>query len=211
MSIRRIKRFLLNLQINIPLMQDNDLYTASDTVLLLEIRKGSRHAFNVLYDKYWKKVYNIAYKRINDREIAEDVTQDVFVQLWTRNTDVIILDLSSYLYAAIRNGVFNRLGKEEKYTELPDDAGNIENQFGSADSKMLHAEFLSAFNALVDALPEQQRIIFKLKFNENLSSRQIADKLQLSPKTVRNHIGRALEKLKAELALFQFLIILYHK
>lgn len=192
-------------------MQDNDLYTANDAALLVEIRKGNRRAFNVLYDKYWMKVYNIAYKRINDREIAEDVTQDVFVQLWTRNTDAIILDLSSYLYTATRNGVFNRLGKEEKYTTLPDGAENIENQFGSADSKMLHAEFLSAFTALVDALPEQQRMVFKLKFNENLSSRQIADKLHISPKTVRNHIGRALATLKSELVVFQILLLLYHK
>lgn len=192
-------------------MQDSELYTLNDTALLLEVRKGSRRAFNVLYDRYWKKVYNFAYKRINDREIAEDVSQDVFVQLWTRNTDTIILDLPSYLYTATRNGVFNRLGKEGKYTKLPDDAESIENKFDNADSKMLHAEFLSAFNALVDALPEQQRIIFKLKFNEHLSSQQIADKLQLSPKTVRNHIGRALERLKTELVLFQVLIILYHK
>jgi len=192
-------------------MQDNDLYTANDTALLVEIRKGNRRAFNVLYDRYWKKVYNIAYKRINDREIAEDVTQDVFVQLWTRNTDAIILDLSSYLYAATRNGVFNRLGKEEKYTQLPDDVESIENHANSADSKMLHAEFLSGFTALVEALPEQQRIVFKLKFNENLSSQEIADKLQISPKTVRNHIGRALATLKSELVVFQILLLLYHK
>jgi RNA polymerase sigma-70 factor (family 1) len=192
-------------------MQDTDLYAANDTVLLLEISKGSRQAFNVLYDKYWKKVYNIAYKRINDREIAEDITQDIFLQLWTRNADAIILDLPSYLNIAARNGIFKRMGKEDKYTELRDDVHEIENQLNGADSKILHKEFLEAFIELVEALPDQQRTVFKLKFNENLSSQQIADKLQISPKTVRNHIGRALATLKSELVLLQLLMLFYHK
>jgi len=192
-------------------MQDTDLYAANDNVLLLEISKGSRIAFNVLYDKYWKKVYNLAYKRINDREIAEDITQDIFIQLWTRNADSIILDLPSYLNTAARNGVFKRLGKEGKYTELPDNVHEIENPLIGADSQILHKEFLDAFSELVDALPQQQRIIFKLRFNDNLTSQEIADKLQISPKTVRNHIGRALITLKSELVLFQLLMIFYHK
>jgi RNA polymerase sigma-70 factor (ECF subfamily) len=192
-------------------MQDFDLYAANDTVLLLEIGKGSRSAFNVLYDRYWKKVYNIAYKRINDREIAEDVTQDIFVQLWTRNSDSIILDLPSYLNTAARNGIFKRMGKEGKYTELPDDVHEIENQLNGADSKLLHKEFMDAFMELVEALPDQQRTIFKLRFNDNLSSQQIADQLQISPKTVRNHIGRALTTLKSELIVLQLLMLFYHK
>jgi len=192
-------------------MQDFDLYAANDTVLLLEIGKGSRTAFNVLYDRYWKKVYNIAYKRINDREIAEDVTQDIFVQLWTRNSDSIILDLPSYLNTAARNGIFKRMGKEGKYTELTDDVHEIENQLNGADSKLLHKEFMDAFMELVEALPDQQRTIFKLRFNDNLSSQQIADQLQISPKTVRNHIGRALTTLKSELIVLQLLMLFYHK
>src|ERR1700742_1814330 len=100
-------------------MQNTDLYAANDTVLLLEISKGNRVAFNVLYDRYWKKVYNIAYKRINDREIAEDITQDIFAQLWTRNADTLILDLPAYLNTAARNGVFKRMDKEDRYAELP--------------------------------------------------------------------------------------------
>ena len=192
-------------------MQNTDLYAVNDNELLLEISKGNRVAFNVLYDKYWKKVYNLAYKRINDREIAEDITQDIFIQLWTRNADSSIIDLPSYLNTAAKNGGFKRLGKEGKYTELPDNVQEIENPLIGADSKILHKEFLDAFAELVDALPQQQRVIFKLRFNDNLSSQEIADKLQISPKTVRNHIGRALITLKSELVLLQLLMIFYHK
>ena len=61
---------------------------------------------------------------------------------------------------------------------------------------------------MIDNLPEQQRVIFNLRFVESLSSNEIAERLQLSPKTVRNHIGRALTTLKSELLFSLFLIVL---
>lgn len=183
---------------------------ADDQLLLAKIGEGSRDAFDVLYQRYWKLVFNAAYKRTSDREIAEDIAQDVFVQLWTRNQSSAIERLPSYLMIAARNGVFKRLGKEERYTQLSEDLHELENTFAASDAKLLHKEFLTAFAELIEALPEQQRLIFKYRFNEGLTSQEIADKLQLSPKTVRNHIGRALTTLKKDLIWLQLLAILHY-
>ncbi|HVW98367.1 MAG TPA: sigma-70 family RNA polymerase sigma factor [Mucilaginibacter sp.] len=192
-------------------MQKTNLNTADDIELLAGVSKGSRLAFDILYEKYWKTVFNAAYKRANDREIAEDIAQDVFVQLWTRNTDIVITNLSAYLSIAARNGVFKRMGKEDRYTELTDELQDIQNSLDSTDANILHKEFLNAFAELIESLPSQQQAIFKFRFNEGLSSQQIAEKLQISPKTVRNHIGRALITLKKELILLQILAILCRK
>jgi RNA polymerase sigma-70 factor (ECF subfamily) len=101
--------------------------------------------------------------------------------------------------------------KEAKYAALPDGAEELESPLGRADANMLHDEFLKAFNELINTLPPQQQMIFNLRFNEGLSSQQIADQLQISPKTVRNQMGRALATLRKSLFLLHVLFYFYQK
>ncbi|SDD69703.1 RNA polymerase sigma-70 factor, ECF subfamily [Mucilaginibacter pineti] len=192
-------------------MIQNNLYGTDDAGLLLQLSEGNKLAFDILYNKYWKQVYNAAYKRLNDAERAQDIAQDVFVQLWIRGTKTPIENLPAYLLIAARNGVFKHMEKEGKYAALPDAAQELESPLGFADANILHAEFLKAFNELIETLPTQQRIIFKMRFNEGLSSQQIADQLQISPKTVRNQMGKALTTIRRSLILLQLLFIFYNK
>ncbi|MGN6181878.1 MAG: RNA polymerase sigma factor [Mucilaginibacter sp.] len=194
----------------IPKIQKQNYENVDDNKLLAKVFGGDHEAFDILYNRYWKWVFNAAYKRTNDRAIAEDITQDVFVQLWTRKTDYTIESLPSYLLIAARNGVFKRLGKEDRYAELSEDLYESDKLVDATDTKLLHKEFLAAFAELIETLPEQQRLAFKYRFNDGLSSQEIADKLQISPKTVRNHIGRALATLKKELIWLQVLAILHY-
>lgn len=190
-------------------MYQDSFHNAEDSKLLLQLSEGSKHAFDILYDKYWKQVFNAAYKRLNDTEQAQDIAQDVFIQLWIRGTRSPIENLPAYLFVAARNSVFKHLEKEFKYTAMPDIANQIENPLDRADAEVLYEEFLQAFNDLINTLPTQQRIIFKMRFEEDLSSQQIADQLQISPKTVRNQLGKALATLRTSLLVFQFFVFMY--
>jgi len=194
----------------IPKIRELSSDNVDDNKLLAEVFEGNHDAFDILYNRYWKWVFNAAYKRTNDRSIAEDITQDVFVQLWSRKTNYVIESLPSYLLIAARNGVFKRLGKEERYAELSGELYESDKSVDTTDARLLHKEFLMAFAELIETLPEQQRLIFKYRFNDGLSSQDIAEKLQISPKTVRNHMGRALATLKKELMWLQILAILYY-
>lgn len=177
-----------------------------DQELLLKLSEGSKYAFDILYNRYWKLVFNTAFKRLNDMERAQDIAQDVFVQLWISGTTSSIKNLPAYLNVAARNAVFKHLEKEGRYVVLPDTAAELEGTLGDADAKILHAEFLEAFHQLIEKLPSQQRMIFKMRFEEDLSSQQIADKLQISPKTVRNQLGKALNTLRTSLMLLYVVI-----
>lgn len=185
------------------------LLRSDDAELLLRLSEGNEFAFDILYNKYWKQVYNAAYKRLNDSERAQDIAQDVFVQLWIRGTKSLIENLPAYLLVAARNGVFKHMEKEGKYAAMPDMADELESIHGRADTNMIHKEFLNAFNQLIEDLPTQQRIIFNMRFADGLTSQQIADQLVISPKTVRNQIGKALVTLKKALMLFQILLFFY--
>ncbi|WP_449437029.1 sigma-70 family RNA polymerase sigma factor [Pedobacter steynii] len=125
-------------------------------------------------------------------------------------TTSLIKNLPAYLNVSARNGVFKHLEKEGRYVALPDTAVELEGTLGDADAKILHSEFLEAFRQLIEKLPTQQRIIFKMRFEEDLSSQEIADRLQLSPKTVRNQLGKALTTLRTSLMLF-YAVMLYYQ
>jgi RNA polymerase sigma-70 factor (family 1) len=190
-------------------MGPDSLYEAEDTELLVKLSEGSKPAFDMLYNRHWKQVFNAAYKRLNDEQQAQDIAQDVFVQLWVRGTKSPIENLFAYLQVSARNGVFKHFEKQGKLSALPDVIEEVTDEHDRADAGMLHQEFLKAFNELVDTLPQQQRIIFRMRFEEDLSSQQIADKLRISPKTVRNQLGKALATLRTSLLVLQFLFILY--
>lgn len=189
-------------------MQD-PLPSSEDSLLLLQLSGGSKLAFDALYDKYFKLVFNTAYKRLSDRQQAEDIAQDVFVQLWIRGSKAPIENLPAYLHTVTRNSVFKLLEKEARYTALPDLTILLEDQGGNADSTLLHQEFLKAFDELVNTLPEQQRLIFKMRYEEDLSSSEIAEKLNISVKTVRNQLGKALAKLRSSLLVLHLLLFCY--
>ena len=164
-----------------------------------------------LYNKYWKLVYQAAFKRLNDLEKAQDVAQDVFVQLWVRSSKSTIENLPAYLLVSARNGVFKLLEKEARLIIVPEESSStIESPFDRADNGIVQKEFLEAFEKLIDALPAQQRIIFKMRFDEDLSSQQIADILNISPKTVRNQLGKTLSSLRKNLLLINILLSVYY-
>lgn len=184
-------------------MGHDELVYASDQELLTKLNNGNRVAFDVLYNKYWKQVYNTAYKRISNTELAQDIAQDVFIQLWIREDKTPILNLPAYLQVSARNGVFKQLEKESKYVLLPEELTDINTSDGSADAAVLFKEFLETFKELVAALPAQQKIIFDLRFHTGLSSQEIADQMNISVKTVRNQMGKALARIRQSLVLIQ--------
>lgn len=192
------------------MMPGDELVNATDDFLLSEIGKGNKAAFDQVYNKYWKKIFNAAYKRLENADQAKDVAQDVFVQLWTREKNTPIENLNAYLHIAARNAVFRLLEREGRYAFFPGETAELEKlkaPHSQADGDMLFKEFLQTFHALTASLPEQQRLIFHLRFQEGRSSQEIADTLQVSVKTVRNQMGRALARIKQSL-LPVFLLLL---
>lgn len=183
----------------------------TDQELLELLVAGRRDAFDVLYSRYWKQVLNQAYKRLGDKDAAQDIAQEVFFQLWKRGSGNLIDNLPAYLFVAVRNAVFKHFEKESKYESLSDVVFEMETRHASADGNLLYLDFIKSFDQLVDSLPPQQSIIFRLRYEDGLDTQQIADKLQLSVKTVRNHLGRALATCRESLLFAQLLFLLLRR
>lgn len=178
-----------------------------DVSLLMQLSQANRFAFNALYKKYWSFVFDNAYKRLQDVNLAEDVTQEVFTQLWYNAEKLQIKNLPNYLFIATRNRVIRLLEREKRYSLTPELLDHLMGMAESADARLLYVELTLAYEALVAKFSNQQQLIFRLKYMENLSSSEIAERLQLSPKTVRNQLGKINQKLRESLVVVQLLLL----
>lgn len=182
--------------------------TVDDQHLLSQMRAGDESAFHSLYNRYWEQVYNAAYKRLNDADYAKDITQDIFLQLWSRREDIAIAYIPGYLYTAVRNNVFKWMEKEQRFTTIPDLLFRLEQKSDQADVEILRKEFMAKYEALVNSLPLGQQEIFKLRFHEDLSTKEIAAKLNISRKTVQNQLGKSVGQLRDALDMLYIIAII---
>lgn len=181
----------------------------TDDILLLQIKQGSRQAFETLHERYWEKAYAIAYKRLKDHAQSEDIVQDIFIHIWLKQGELTIKNISAYLEISIKNQVFKVVAKQNMVSPFLDILQEIPAQYSEADSDIRWKEFYTGYEALLRSLPSKRQIIFRLRFQDDLSTKVIANKLGLSVKTVQNQLGKAIEQLRVSLLhLLAILVIL---
>ncbi|NMB71082.1 MAG: RNA polymerase sigma-70 factor [Bacteroidales bacterium] len=162
----------------------------SDITLWKEVQAGSLTAFEILFKRYYPPLCVYALQFLPDSDLAKDTVQELFVTLWeNRNELTFTSSFKSYLYASIRFNSIRRYNKKEaadipleKLRELP----------SKADDQLEFEELYLAIMETIQALPERCRRTFVLSRFEQLSYTQIAEKMNISVKTVEAHISKAL-------------------
>lgn len=167
--------------------------------LLSRLAKGDETALLHIYQSHWKRLFNAAFNVLRDRAACEDVLQEIFVQLWTKRENLAInTSLAGYLYAATRYQVFRTIRKMPVGDHMFEQLGERLTS-PPADNDLHFKELTARISEVVDTLPEQCRLIFKLSREEHLSHKQIAERLGIATKTVENQIAIALKKLRVSL------------
>jgi RNA polymerase sigma-70 factor (family 1) len=173
----------------------------SEQLLLTRCSEGDSDAFNEIYRRYKKFVFAVVSARLNDVEEARDITQDIFVNLWTCRKQVEnIKDFKTYLYVFSRNQVVSAYRK--KNVRLKGESYLIEriNQMEhSPEEHRIAVELTYHIDKAVRQLPETMRNCYHLSKNEDKKNGEIAGMLNLSEKTVRNNVSEALKRLKLNL------------
>jgi RNA polymerase sigma-70 factor (ECF subfamily) len=177
-----------------------------DEGLLEKIAEGCQSSFNTLYEKYWEFTYASAYKRLKDADMAKDVVQEIFTHIWFKRETLQINNLPAYLYVAVRNRVFKHVVQKKSTHPFFAVLETLPSLCEQTDSNLLAKEFFKAYEVLVNTLPAKKQSIFRLRFEQDLSTKEIAHQLGLSRKTVQNQLTRAVEYLRG--ALFYLLILI---
>ncbi|MEJ1237564.1 RNA polymerase sigma-70 factor [Chryseolinea sp. T2] len=178
----------------------------SDSALLDLLKVQDAPAFEEIYNRYWRVLYSMIYRRLQSREVSEEIVQDIFTSLWVNRNTVVIHSLSAYLTTAAKYKTINHVAREtsrQVYTrqqlELADPQHN-----NCTEEEVLHDDLNGALEREIEKLPAKRRQIVKLHKTEDLSLKQVANRLGISEKTAENQYGKALKALKLNLKHFTF-------
>ncbi len=176
-----------------------DAVPYNEPELLLQVANGSATAFQRLFEAYEKRILLYAQRVTGDTAIAEDITQDIFLQIWiSRQRLAGVQNFNAYLHKAARNTALNamkKLARQALVTEyLRRETTTADNT--EAHTRLLSQEVRQEIQKLVDQLTPRQREIFLMSREEGLRQEEIATRLGLSISTVKSHMVDALRILR---------------
>lgn len=172
--------------------------SVDEKILVSNLKKGDRKAFEQIFKKYAERIYYFSIKYLKLKEDAEEITQEVFVRLWNRRFDLKTeLSFSSYLFMIAKNAVIDMLRKRQKESLFNEDINsNIESPLYEDNKSVEYKELNEIIQNSIKDLPVKRRQIYLLSRDEGLTYKQIAEKLDISIKTVESHMRLALQQLK---------------
>lgn len=182
-----------------------------DKLIIDKLKKGDVLSFDNLFRKYNKKVYFFALSYLKNSEEAEDVVQDVFLNLWRYRDHISeYFDFSSYLFRITYNVTCKRFWKQASDRKhLEEVIKNVSIDDDSTNLDIEYQNLLETTDRLIEKLPVRQKDILLLSLKEHLDSTQIARRLNISKKTVENYLAMAKASLRRSLADGRLLSVLF--
>ncbi|WP_051691706.1 MULTISPECIES: RNA polymerase sigma factor [Pedobacter] len=166
---------------------------AKDIELLLQLRNGDESAFAEIYNQYRSKIFVYAASLCKSTDLAQEIVQEVFIRIWQKreqiNTD---LHFGAYIKKITLNHVLNHLKKVAREKVLQQELfGYIETLRNSTEESLLEKELLKTYDEAIENLPPQKKLIYQMSRTQDLTHDEIAQKLNISKNTVKNHMVEA--------------------
>lgn len=154
----------------------------------------------MIYKLYWRKLYNMAYYLVQSRQEAEDIVQDVFSSLWYRRERLHIrVSLENYLVRAVKYTAFFYIRLQSRKSAVPENVHPDYRHVSDPEAVLIHKELDSLIGKILRSLPPKTQRVFSLSRFEGLTYAEIAERLDVSVKTVEYHISVALKKFSGKL------------
>ncbi len=182
-----------------------------EETLIQRFISGDQTAFELLFRFYYPGLVTFASQIIADKDEAEEIVQDFFVNLWTAKKSIQkSASLKSYFFVSVKNRAFNYLKKEQirekTLTQLKE---IVEKDILFQHDLFVESELQRQIDRAMEKLPERTREIFMLSRFRGVSNDEIATQLELSKRTVETQISNALKILRNELKEYKFLLLLF--
>lgn len=171
----------------------------------------SREGYELLFNEHYSRMVSYAYNFLKEQEASEEIAQEVFYQLWiNREKTEIKTAISSYLYRAVRNRCINlikHIDIREKYKAY--NSEEIEKADKESTDLLTVNELDKIIRSSIDQMPLQRKKIFLMSRYDEMTYKEIAEKMGLSKKTIENQMGKALQYLREELKDYLPLIMIF--
>jgi len=168
----------------------------SDIELVHLLNTSSRAAFDEIYRRHWSAMYTAAFNVLRDHDSCMDVLQDVFIWIWNHREDLEVTSLKSYLISAVKYKVANALRNTRLRESFHNEMENLEASFNNSDSELELKELKNAIVQFTEGLPARCKEVFLLSRTEQLSNKEIAEKMGISEKAVERQMTTAIKRLK---------------
>jgi RNA polymerase sigma-70 factor (family 1) len=190
-------------------MKDTILY--SDEELMQEIKADNMFAFDLLYKKYCKRVYKFGYSILKSPEESENLMQDVFLSLW-ENRQKVEKDSSvkSFVFTITYNtaiSIIRKKARESRFIEYLKSLQEITEE--PVNVKLEYNELTTKLDEIINTLPQRQKEVYLLHRVEGLKYNEIAERLNISVKTIETHMSRALKTIREKLGNYSLMAILF--
>jgi RNA polymerase sigma-70 factor (ECF subfamily) len=160
---------------------------------------NDEQAFKELYYLFYNKLFHFAYAFIKNKERAEEITEDVFINLWRNRSHLTeIKNIKVYLYTATKNNALNYIAKRaHEVTTAPYDDISIDiaEYDATPEQLLISSEMLNKLNKAIDELPPRCKIIFKLIREDGLKYREVSEILNLSINTIDAQMAIAVRRI----------------
>jgi RNA polymerase sigma-70 factor (family 1) len=176
-----------------------DLVSYHDNELVRLLLHDDKNAFDELYRRHWSMLYNAAFKRLKAIEPSKDIIQEVFIDLWMRRGKVEIENIQAYLLTAVRFQVLKLISHEKNIISFLEPFENMAVSSFNADGEVIDRELADLFNSWLETLPKKRKEIFVMHFIEKRTTKEIAERLNISQKTVQNQLGNAVQGLRSSI------------
>lgn len=179
-----------------------------DQELFSRLRVGEATALDELFRRYYIDLCQVALRFVNNEQEAEDIVQELFVSIWEKRESQRddLGSVKAYLRRAARNRSLNYLRDRKRIpvddVEVPITIAALE----QADGALEQSELREKIHGAIDALPERCRLVFVMSKMEDMSHKEIASALNISPKTVENQMTRAYKYLRKWLSVVMLIM-----
>lgn len=180
-------------------MDPVELELLNDGMLLDLIRQDNRFAFNALYKRHWADLVDVAFKRLKDEDVAEELVQEVFLNLYLKRQSLTITTtVAAYLHGVLKFKVLDEIRARLVRNNYREEWLNRPPVLAADAHTLLENKELSELIVkLSEQLAPKCREVFLLKHQQQFSNKMIADQLQIAEKTVEGHISVARKTLKS--------------
>lgn len=179
------------------------LNATEEKALLERLRHGDETAFTTIFNQYNQFLFLQAYKLTRDEDDARDIVQDIFVNLWdNREKFSIHVPLAVYLSKSVRFGFFKKIRYSSNRARYEQDfASFMDKGQCTTDEILLEQELVERLKLLAACMPVKTGKALILKHLEAYTISEIAEALDVSPKTVSNMLSQANKDLKFKLGM----------
>ena len=168
----------------------------NEKTILQDLAKGTQSSMQAIYDEYYLLLCKIAHLKLKDQNLVRDIVQELMLDIWKRRET---LDVKGSLKSYLIKSLIYKISRTNQYLKPTSELSIQNTKTVSESDELEYNQLKDQVNAIVETMPTRVKECFLLSRIDGLKHKEIAQKLDISAKTVDHHISKALKILREKL------------